>query len=125
MRFEKLHVWKRAARLGTEISRRFDESLGGAYSSELVHSALSISPSIAEAYERPLGLDRARLLLIAKRHCGALRNHLYLGVAMGRIERERAGPWVRESRAISEMISTLVRAIPRPGKGSVPPSVAS
>jgi four helix bundle protein len=131
MRFEKLHVWKRSAKLGVDICKHFDYSRAPApvLIGELVRSALEIPSRIAEASERPPGSDHARLLLIAKRNCGALRSYLYLAAQLGHVDRPTTARWLMETRHITEMLSTLIRALPRhlpaDKKPPMPPSIAS
>ena len=81
--FEDLDVWKRAARLSTELYKYFQSSKDYGFRDQITRSGLSIPSNIAEGYERDTAKDRTKFLTYAKGSCGELRTQIYIGMIMG------------------------------------------
>jgi four helix bundle protein len=111
MRFEDLDVWKRAARLSTEIYKSLASLKDYGFKDQITRSGLSVASNIAEGYERESDKDRVKFLSYAKGSCGELRTQVYIGMDIGYIERELGKQWISETQAISKMLYSLMRAI--------------
>ena len=63
--FENLEVWKRSSRLCANVYKAFSSSCEYGFKDQITRSALSVSPNIAEGYERNSKNEYARFLKIA------------------------------------------------------------
>jgi four helix bundle protein len=119
VRYEDLDVWKESARLSAEIFRYFDGNKDFPFRDQIVRSGLSIPSNIAEGGEREPGRDSLRFLVIAKGSCGELRTQIYIGMSIGYISQEVGKRWLGQTRKISAMLYSLIRAL-RPQAGRRP-----
>ena len=108
MKFEDLEVWKRSARLATEIYRVSAALKDWGYRDQLTRAGLSISSNIAEGFERESMLDCVRFLGFAKGSCGEVRSQLYIGKEIGYLEAEFADVSIQECRELSRMLAALI-----------------
>ncbi len=111
MTFEDLKVWKRSARLCTEIYKQLADLKDFGFKDQISRSALSIASNIAEGYERDGAPDRAKFLGYAKGSCAELRTQLYIGMEIGYIPKDQGQTWVAETRDLSRMIYALRKTI--------------
>ena len=111
MAFEDLDVWKRAARLSTEIYKNTGELKDYGFRDQITRSGLSIPSNIAEGVERASTRDRCRFLDIAKASCAELRTQIYIGMEVGYLEKALAKQWILETRELSAMLVGLVRTL--------------
>ncbi|TDB02882.1 four helix bundle protein [Halomonas marinisediminis] len=115
MRFEDLEVWKRAARLSTNIYQHFSDSRDFGFKDQITRSSLSIASNIAEGYERIGEKDRIRFLNYAKGSCGELRTQIYIGTQIGYIDRQVGKLWVEETHELSRMLYGLMNHFRKQG----------
>lgn len=108
MRFEDLLVWKRSARLCSEVYQSFSQSRDFGFKDQITRSALSIASNIAEGYERDSDRDRLKFLSYAKGSCAELRTQIYIGIEIGYIEKSSGQLWAEETREISRMLYGLM-----------------
>ena len=108
MKFEDLEVWKRAARLATEIYKATAVLKDWGFRDQITRAALSISSNIAEGFERESMLDCVRFLGFAKGSCGEVRSQLYIGKEIGYLEAEFADVSIQECRELSRMLAALI-----------------
>ncbi len=110
MRFEDLEVWKRSARLSSEIYKSLKDLRDYGFKDQITRSGLSIPSNIAEGIERVSLADCIKFLLYAKGSCGELRTQAYIGMDIEYIDREIGKKWIAETEAISSMLGGLIRA---------------
>ena len=110
-RFEDLEVWKRAARLSTDLYKYFQSSKDYGFRDQITRSGLSIPSNIAEGYERDTAKDRSKFLIYAKGSCGELRTQIYIGVEADYIDKEQGKLWVKETQELSRMLYGLINYI--------------
>jgi four helix bundle protein len=110
MRFEDLEVWKRSARLSSEIYKNLKDLRDYGFKDQITRSGLSIPSNIAEGIERASLADCIKFLLYAKGSCGELRTQAYIGIEIEYLDRETGKNWIAETEAISSMIGGLIRA---------------
>lgn len=110
MPFEDLDVWKRATRLSVEIYRYFSGNRDFGFRDQITRSGLSVPSNIAEGYERRSGREDAQFLNCAKGSAGELRTQVYIGQAIGYIDKETAERWISECKGISRMINAMIKS---------------
>lgn len=110
MRFEDLDVWKRSARLCSEIYKHFAQSRDYGFKDQITRSSLSVPSNIAEGFERKTGKEFIHFLSYAKGSSGELRTQIYIGIDIGYIEKENGEIWLNEAEQISKMLSGLMKA---------------
>ena len=110
MRFEDLDVWKRAARLSTNIYQEMESCQNYGFKDQITRSALSVASNIAEGYERGSYRDCIKFLNYAKGSAGEVRTQAYIGVAAGFVGKETGDEWIRESEELSRMLYSLIKS---------------
>ncbi|MFC5693976.1 four helix bundle protein [Pseudomonas sp. GCM10022186] len=111
MNFEKLEVWKRAARLSADLYRQLRDLNDFGFKDQITRAGLSIPSNIAEGMSREGEREKIRFLLIAKGSCAELRTQLYIGLDVGFVPEAFAKFGIRETREIAAMLSSLIRVI--------------
>ena len=111
MRFEKLEVWKKAARLSADLYVTFASLKDYGFRDQITTAGLSIPSNIAEGYERESKKEMANFLNYAKGSAGELRTQVYVGMDVGYIESETGLRWLREVEEISRMLHGLIRSL--------------
>ncbi len=109
VKFEKLDVWKRSARLSADIFKGLRDLKDYGFKDQLTRSGLSIPSNIAEGIERSFPADCVKFLLYAKGSCGELRTQIFIGMEIEYIDRELGRGWIAETEAISSMLGGLIR----------------
>jgi four helix bundle protein len=109
MKFEDLEVWKKAARLSTEIYKRLKDLKDYGFRDQITRSGLSVPSNIAEGFERESQKECLTFLSYAKGSCGELRSQIYIGMHIGYINKEVAQHWLKEANEISSMLSGLIK----------------
>ena len=109
MRFEDLEIWKRSARLSSDLYKHFRDSKDFGFRDQITRSGLSIPSNIAEGIERGGDREVIRFLSIAKGSCGELRTQVYIGCDIGYIDKEVAKKWIKETQEVSAMISAFIK----------------
>ncbi|SFD75151.1 four helix bundle protein [Pseudoalteromonas denitrificans] len=80
MKFEDLDVWKRSARLSSEIYKQFASCKDFGFKDQITRSSLSVPSNIAEGYERYSNKDTIRFLYYSKGSSAELRTQLYIAM---------------------------------------------
>jgi four helix bundle protein len=107
--FEDLVVWKRSARLSSDIYKKLNGLRDFGFKDQISRSGLSVPSNIAEGYERKSLKELINFLSYAKGSCGELRTQIYIGVDIGYISKEVGQHWIEETRQISMMLSGLMK----------------
>ena len=110
MKFEDLDVWKRSARLSSEIYKTLSGLKDFGFKDQITRSGLSVPSNIAEGFERQSLKECLQFLSYAKGSCGELRTQIYIGMDIGYIPKESGALWVKEVKEISSMIVGLIQA---------------
>lgn len=108
--FEQLAVWKRAARLSSDIYRGLKDLRDWGFRDQITRAGLSIPSNIAEGYERETNKDFIKFLHYAKGSAGELRTQIYIGIDIGYIDKPTGHQWLTEAKQISKMLAALIRA---------------
>ncbi|TYK65333.1 four helix bundle protein [Colwellia echini] len=109
MQFEKLDVWKRSARLASNIYKLMATCKDYGFKDQITRSALSIPSNIAEGMERETSKEEARFLYYAKGSSGELLTQTYIGVDIGYIDKSEGTKIITECKEISAMIAALIK----------------
>jgi four helix bundle protein len=111
LRFEELDVWKRSARLSSNIYKHFRTCKDFGFKDQITRSSLSVPSNIAEGYERFSNKETKQFLYYAKGSCGELRTQLYIAMDIDLIEKSTALAWIQETVEISKMLYGLIQKI--------------
>jgi len=109
MRFEDLEVWKRSARLSSDIYRTMKSCNDYSFRDQLTRASLSIPSNIAEGFERSSTKECIKFLSYSKGSCGELRTQIYIGIEINYIEEDTGKKWIAEAKEISSMIFGLMK----------------
>ena len=109
MRFEDLSVWKRSARLSTEIYNKLGNIRNFSFRDQITRSGLSIPSNIAEGFERESKKECIHFLSISRGSCGELRSQIYIGININIIDRDTGNKWIKQTRDISKMLTGLMK----------------
>ena len=109
VRFEDLDVWKRSARLSSDIYKHFRTCKDFGFKDQITRSSLSIPSNIAEGYERFSNKETKQFLYYAKGSCGELRTQLYIAMDIELIAKDSALHWINETVEISKMLYGLIQ----------------
>ena len=109
MQFEKLDVWKRSARLASNVYKLMATCKDYGFKDQITRSALSIPSNIAEGLERDSQADQARFLYYSKGSAGELVTQIYIGIDIGLIERELGLKLITESKEVASMLAALIK----------------
>ncbi|EGV15861.1 four helix bundle protein [Thiocapsa marina] len=108
--FEQLAVWRRAARLSSDIYRGLKDLRDWGFRDQITRAGLSIPSNIAEGYERDTNKDFIKFLHYAKGSAGELRTQIYIGIEIGYIDKPTGHQWLSEAKQISKMLAALIKA---------------
>ncbi|MFW2439071.1 MAG: four helix bundle protein [Arenicellales bacterium] len=107
--FEDLAVWKRSARLSSNVYKELSQLRDFGFKDQITRSSLSVPSNIAEGYERKSLKEFLNFLSFAKGSCGELRTQIYIGMDIGYISKNTGQEWIEEARQISMMIAGLMK----------------
>jgi len=108
---EKLDVWKKSARLSSNVYKAFKECKDYGFKDQITRAGLSIPSNIAEGMEKESLKEQARFLDIAKGSAAEFATQTYIGMDIGYVEKEEGKSWVEESNHILSMLSNLQKSI--------------
>ena len=111
MNFEKLEVWKRAARLSAELYKNLSKLRDYGFRDQITRSGLSIPSNIAEGMVRNGNREKKQFLAIANGSCAELRTQIYIGIDIGYISSSLGKTWLQETRELSAMLFSLSKSI--------------
>ncbi len=111
MKFEDLEIWKRSARLSSELYKSLADCRDYGFRDQITRSGLSIPSNIAEGSERGSKKDFIRFLQYAKGSCGELRTQIYIGIDIGYITPSQGKQWTNETRELSAMLVSFTNSI--------------
>jgi four helix bundle protein len=109
MKFEDLEVWKRSARLSSEIYTIMKSCNDYSFRDQLTRASLSIPSNIAEGFERTSEKECIKFLSYSKGSCGELRTQIYIGIEIDYIKADTGKKWIAEAKEISSMIAGLMK----------------
>jgi four helix bundle protein len=111
MKFEDIEVWKKSARLSSDLYKYFAKINDYGFKDQITRSRLSIPSNIAEGAERNSKKDFIRFLQYAQGSCGELRTQIYIGIDIGYISQEAGKEWIQTTRELSAMLVGFINSI--------------
>ena len=107
MNFEKLEVWKRAARLSVEIYKHTAELRDFGFRDQLTRSGLSVPSNISEGMSRESDKEKLRYLEISRASLSEARTQIYIGIDIGYIDKNIGASWIAETKELHAMLTGL------------------
>ena len=111
MKCETLDVWKKSARLSSNVYQAFKECKDYGFKDQITRSGLSIPSNIAEGMEKESSKEQVRFLEIAKGSTAEFATQTYIGMDIGYIDKKEGKSWVEESNHILSMLTNLQKMI--------------
>ncbi len=111
MKCETLDVWKKSARLSSNVYKAFKECRDFGFKDQITRAGLSIPSNIAEGMEKESFKDQARFLDIAKGSAAEFATQTYIGMDIEYIDKKEGKKWIEESNHILSMLSNLQKII--------------
>jgi four helix bundle protein len=109
MNFEKLDVWKRSAKLSSELYIELLNLKDWGFRDQITRSGLSIPSNIAEGMTRESEKEKARFINIAIGSAAELKTQLWIGRKISYIPTNVANQWQTEINEIYAMLIGLHR----------------
>ncbi|MCH8553029.1 MAG: four helix bundle protein [Natronospirillum sp.] len=109
MYFERLEVWKRAAKLSAELYIYFNGFQDFGFRDQITRSGLSIPSNIAEGITRASIKDKLRFINMAYSSCAELRTQIYIGTRIDYVNQSTSKKWIAETQQISSMLHGLMQ----------------
>ncbi|WGP00361.1 four helix bundle protein [Saccharophagus degradans] len=111
MKFEKLDVWRRSAKLASDVYLHLRDLNDLGFKSQITRSVLSVSSNIAEGWERDAVKDRVRFLVIAKSSLAEFISQTYIGRKIAYIDDAIGSEWKREAEELAAMLAALISSV--------------
>jgi len=107
MNFEKLDVWKRAARLSADLYKATASLRDYGFRDQLTRSGLSVPSNIAEGMTRDSTQEKKRFLNISYSSLAEVRTQIFIGMDIGYLPKVDGKKWIQETKEISAMLISL------------------
>jgi len=111
MKCERLDVWKKAARLSSDIYKTFATCKDFGFKDQITRSGLSIPSNIAEGMEKESVKDQIRFLDIAKGSAAEFATQTYIAMDIGYIDMETGRAWIDKADHLIAMITKLQQSL--------------
>lgn len=111
MNFEKLEVWKKAARLSAELYKATSELRDFGFRDQLTRAGLSVPSNIAEGMTRTSEKEKRRFLEIARSSVAEVRTQVYIGIEIKYLSSTDGRAWITETERISRMLTGLIKSV--------------
>ena len=111
MKCEKLDVWKKSARLSSDVYKAFKLSKDFGFKDQITRAGLSIPSNIAEGMEKSSVKEQIRFLDIAKGSTAEFATQTYIGMDIGYISKNDGKAWLEKADHILSMLSKLQQSL--------------
>lgn len=111
MKCEKLDVWKKSARLSSDVYKAFATCKDFGFKDQITRAGLSIPSNIPEGMEKSSTKEQIRFLDIAKGSTAEFATQTYIGMDIGYISKENGKEWLEKSDHILSMLSKLQQSL--------------
>ena len=111
MKCEKLDVWKKSARLSSDVYRTFSTSKDFGFKDQITRASLSIPSNIAEGMEKESLKDQIRFLDIAKGSTAEFATQTYIAMDIGYLQMQTGKEWIDKADHIIAMITKLQQSL--------------
>jgi four helix bundle protein len=116
--FEDLEVWKRASNLSVELYNVLKDTEEFGLRDQMMKAVVSVASNIAEGFESDSPRELIQMLMVARGSMADLRTQLHIAEKAGVIPITTAQKMITESKEVSAMITSLVRAKKRQFPGN-------
>jgi four helix bundle protein len=106
-RFQDIIAWQKAQDFAVELYNAFNADKAGALRDQIFKSAVSISNSIAEGYDRKKEIDFSKFLTQSLVPCSEIRSMLFLSTKLNYINEERRTELMDLTDELSKTIKNL------------------
>jgi four helix bundle protein len=111
MKCEKLDVWKKSARLSSDVYKAFKVCKDYGFKDQITRSSLSVPSNIAEGMEKESLKEQVRFLDIAKGSAAEFATQTYIGMEIEYIDTKIGKEWIETVDHILSMLSNLQKNI--------------
>ena len=108
MKCLNLEVWKKSAKLSSEIYIYFKNFKDFGFKDQITRAGLSIASNIAEGIERISDKDTVRFLDFARGSVAELQTQIYIGMKIEYVEGEQGKKWIKDLEEIGKMLSSMI-----------------
>jgi four helix bundle protein len=108
MKCLNLEVWKKSAKLSSEIYIYFKNFTDFGFKDQITRAGLSIASNIAEGIERISDKDTVRFLDFARGSVAELQTQIYIGMKIEYVEGEQGKKWIKDLEEIGKMLSSMI-----------------
>jgi len=107
MKCEKLDVWKKSARLSSDVYKTFALYKDYGFKDQITRAGLSIPSNIAEGLEKASLKDQIRFLDIAKGSTAEFATQTYIAMDIGYVEKNTGNEWLKTADMLLAMLTKL------------------
>jgi four helix bundle protein len=107
MKCEKLDVWKKSARLSSDVYKSFTKCKDFGFKDQITRAGLSIPSNIAEGLEKVSIKDQIRFLDIAKGSTAEFATQTYIAMDIGYVGKTIGKEWIKTADIILAMLTKL------------------
>jgi len=107
MKCEKLDVWKKSARLSSDVYKAFAECRDFGFKDQITRAGLSIPSNIAEGLEKASIKDQIRFLDIAKGSTAEFATQTYIAMDIGYVDKTIGREWIKTADMLLAMLTKL------------------
>ena len=107
MKCEKLDVWKKSARLSSDVYKSFAKCKDFGFKDQITRAGLSIPSNIAEGLEKASIKDQIRFLDIAKGSTAEFATQTYIAMDIGYVDKAVGKEWIKTADSLLAMLTKL------------------
>ncbi len=107
MKCERLDVWKKSARLSTDVYKAFAECKDFGFKDQITRASLSVPSNIAEGMEKMSVKDQIRFLDIAKGSAAEFATQTYIAMEIGYVDTITGKEWIERADTLLAMLTRL------------------
>lgn len=111
MKCERLDVWKKAARLSSDVYKAFKDCKDFGFKDQITRAGLSIPSNIAEGMEKESLKDQIRFLDIAKGSTAEFATQTYIAMDINYIGKSIGKEWVDRADHLIAMTTKLQQSL--------------
>lgn len=111
MKCENLDVWKKSARLSSDVYKYFSSCKDFGFKDQITRASLSIPSNIAEGMEKESTKDQIRFLDIAKGSTAEFATQTYIAMDITYLDMEIGKEWIDRADHIIAMITKLQQSL--------------
>jgi len=111
MKCEKLDIWKKSARLSSNVYKAFRECRDFGFKDQITRASLSIPSNIAEGMEKTSLKDQIRFLDISKGSAAEFATQTYIAMDIEYLNKQTGKEWIDSADHLIAMITKLQQSL--------------